>query len=214
MNRIDYRTALEIASHEAIIREAYKDSAGVWTWSVGLTNATGHNVERYKDNRQTLQHCLAIYVWALENYAEAVRAEFEGFPLTQEQFAGALSFHWNTGAIRSATWPDLWKQGHIDAARASFMSWRKPPEILERRKKEARLFFDGIWSNNGTVKEYGVRKPSYTPRWNTAVITNITDELKALLDKPKPILPPQKKPESNWFITLLTRIMSMFTKRN
>ena len=53
-NPITYKTALEIASHEALIRQAYKDSVGVWTWSVGLTSATGHDVLRYKANPNPL----------------------------------------------------------------------------------------------------------------------------------------------------------------
>lgn len=33
---VTYRIALEVAYHEALVRRAYKDSVGVWTWSVGL----------------------------------------------------------------------------------------------------------------------------------------------------------------------------------
>ena len=51
----------EIVSHEAIIREAYKDSKGIWTWSVGITSASGHGVERYKDSPQPLDKCLLAY---------------------------------------------------------------------------------------------------------------------------------------------------------
>ena len=54
-NIITVKIAQEIVSHEAIVREAYKDSVGVWTWSVGITNASGHKVfPRYKDNPQSL----------------------------------------------------------------------------------------------------------------------------------------------------------------
>lgn len=189
--KVDYDIALEVASHEAIVREAYKDSEGVWTWSVGLTGATGHDVKRYIDKPQTLEHCLAIYAWALENYAEAVRAEFKGHVLTKAQFAGALSFHWNTGAIRSASWPDLWKAGKTAEARASFLSWRKPPEIVGRRQKEAALFFDGKWSNDGKITEYPVSKPSYTPLWGGAKRINIERELRAAFGQsPAAQIPP------------------------
>ena len=44
---VDFEVAIEVASHEAIIRQTYKDSVGVLTWDVGMTNATGHTVERY-----------------------------------------------------------------------------------------------------------------------------------------------------------------------
>ena len=91
------KIVLEIASHEAIIRSAYKDSVGVWTWSAGITSASGHSVERYIDNPQTMQKCLEIYVWLLgEKYAPAVDKAFAGHVLTEAQYAAALSFHWNT----------------------------------------------------------------------------------------------------------------------
>lgn len=162
------RVAAELAAHEAIVREAYKDSVGVWTWSIGVTNASGHTVyPRYKDNPQTLDRCFDVYVWLLqEKYAPAVRKAFEGRTLTEAQFAAALSFHYNTGAILTASWVKLWKAGNIAAAKTSFMEWRKPAEIIPRRQKERDLFFDGKWSSDGKVKVYGVRKPSYQPNFS------------------------------------------------
>ncbi|MBW3560845.1 MAG: hypothetical protein KY449_14015, partial [Proteobacteria bacterium] len=178
---ITYRTAIEIAWHEGFVRQAYRDSVNVWTWSVGLTSATGHDVKRYIGKPQTVAHCLAVYVWALGNYAEAVRAEFDGFPLTEAEFAGALSFHWNTGAIRSASWPDLWKAGEIKEARASFLSWKKPAAIVPRRKAEAALFFDGKWSADGKIPEYTRVHSNGTPDWGSRKLTDVSDELRALL---------------------------------
>ena len=67
--RVDYAVAMEVAAHEALLRQAYKDSEGVLTWCVGMTNSTGHRVERYIGKPQTLQHCMNIYAWALTNYA-------------------------------------------------------------------------------------------------------------------------------------------------
>ena len=62
---ITERVALELIQHEAIVQEAYKDSKGIWTWGVGVTSASGHSVERYKDNPQPLAKCLAVEVWLL-----------------------------------------------------------------------------------------------------------------------------------------------------
>ena len=180
------KIALEVASHEAVIRQAYKDIVGVWTWSVGLTNACGHNVDRYIDNPQSLERCLEVYVWALRNYADAVRAEFRGHELSEAQFGGALSLHWNTGAIRSATWPDLWKAGKIEDARRSFLSWRKPPEIIPRREKEAALFFHGEWSNDGTMIEYCRLRADRTPDWSSAARRDVAEILQRLLGTPAP----------------------------
>ena len=87
--KVDYEIAMEVASHEALIRQTYKDSVGVLTWCVGMTNATGHTVERYINNPASVQHCMNVYTWALENYAEGVRRAFDGHVLIKAQFAAA-----------------------------------------------------------------------------------------------------------------------------
>lgn len=162
--QITGRIALELLSHEAIVLEAYRDSQSVWTWGVGVTDASGHEVGRYKDNPQTIERCLAVYAWLLrERYAPPVIAAFKGHALTEAQFGAALSFHYNTGAIGRATWVKSFLAGRTDEARAKFMEWRKPSSIIERRQKECDLFFDGKWSSDGMVTVYPVRKPSYTP---------------------------------------------------
>jgi len=227
---VDSDVALEIASHEALIRQAYKDSEGVWTWSVGLTSASGHGVERYIGKPQPLTHCLAVYAWALDRYAAAVRAAFSGYPLSKAQFTAALSFHWNTGAIGRASWVKHWKAGDIAKARAAFMEWNKPASIIERRTKECELFFDGKWSNNGTVIEYTRLTSRNTPDWSSARRINVEQELRAALapaappdvppapviaigDDPTPILPPppdmeppsapEPPPATGWLAALL-----------
>jgi len=179
---ITERVAMEIISHEAIVPEAYKDSKGVWTWGIGVTNASGHKVNRYKDNPQTIERCLEIFIWLLNTkYVPAVKEAFEGFTLTEEQFAAALSFHYNTGAIKKASWVRLFKEGKVEEAKESFMSWKKPPEIITRRTKECALFFEGVWSAEGKATVYDVKKPSYTPNWSSARTVDITKDLEKLL---------------------------------
>lgn len=185
-NPITYWTALEIAYHEAIIRQAYKDSVGVWTWSVGLTNATGHNVERYKGNPQTMEQCLAVYVWALNNYADAVRKVFAGTPLTEAQFAAALSFHWNTGSIAKASWVGMFKAGRMADAERSFKTWNKAggkvvQGLTTRRAQEADLLFRGKWANDGTILEYTRLTGNYTPIWSSGKRVHIEAALRAAL---------------------------------
>ena len=165
MRLLTAQVALELLSHEAVVREAYRDSVGVWTWGVGVTEASGHSVcPRYVDRPQTMRWCLEMYLRLLkETYAPAVLTAFEGCELSESEFGGALSFHYNTGAIATATWVEEWQRGDVEAARSSFMNWRRPPQIIPRREKERDLFFDGKWSNNGTVMELPVVKPSYLP---------------------------------------------------
>lgn len=215
-NQVDYDVAMEVASHEALIRQTYLDSAGVKTWCVGMTNATGHTVERYINNPASLQHCMNVYAWALDRYAAGVRKAFAGHVLTKAQFAAALSFHWNTGAIGKAAWVKHWKAGRIAAARKAFMNWNKPPEIKKRREKERDLFFGGKWSNNGTMTEYTGITARMTPAWSSAKRIDVSKELRAafavtwtepVIDQPPqpdnvppaPTLSPEGK---NWLVIL------------
>jgi hypothetical protein len=120
-----------------------------------------------------------VYVWALRKYAEKVEKTFVDTPLTKEQFAAALSFHWNTGGIGKASWVKHFKTNNIRASRKAFMNWNKPKEIVERRRKERDLFFEGKWSNDGTMIEYTRLTSRMTPVWSSAVRVNVEKELKA-----------------------------------
>ena len=188
---ITAKIAQELVEHEGIVREAYKDSVGVWTFGVGMTNASGHTVyPRYKDNPQPMDRVLELYLWVLErNYATTVREVFDGYEMTEEEFAAALSFHYNTGAIKRASWVDAWKAGNMADAERRFMQWNKPSEIIPRRQKEADLLFRGKWSQTGLANEYPVNKPSYTPNWGGVRKVETLPIFEALLDT-EPVEPP------------------------
>lgn len=177
------RVAMELVDHEAMVLEAYKDSANVWTWGIGVTDKSGHSVLRYKDNPQPISHVLAIYIWLLRNnYLPDVLRAFKGFPLTEAQLAAALSFHYNTGAILGTEWVGLWKSGKADQARRFLEShYLNGGDLTERRGKEAALFFDGKWSQDGKAKVIPVRKPSYTPNWSGTKLVDITADLVAAI---------------------------------
>lgn len=215
--KITAKTALEVAGHEAIIRQAYKDSVGVWTWSAGITSASGHKVERYIGKPQTMAKCLEVYIWLLEEkYAPAVRKAFSGHDLTEAQFAAALSFHWNTGAIARASWVKDFKAGNIVKARKSFMAWRKPPEIIKRREAECDLFFEGVWSSRGTVAEYTKVTKRGTPVWGSRVEVDVRKEIEALLGAKELIqkhTPPATTQKNNPFAALIMALVNAFMRK-
>ncbi|HQS69812.1 MAG TPA: hypothetical protein PLM58_09285 [Novosphingobium sp.] len=157
------RIVAAVAHEEGLVLEAYRDSQNVWTWSLGVAATGGHDVLRYKDNPSTIEAALAAAVdFMRAKYLPAVQRAFDGLRLKEHELAGALSFHWNTGAIERASWVKAWRDGDITDARRRYNQWRKPPEIIPRRERDAALFFDGKWPAL-TVPVYPVRKPSYTP---------------------------------------------------
>lgn len=177
--KLSVRTRAELIYHEGIVLEAYKDSKNIWTWGIGVTDASGHRVLRYKDNPQTLKRVFEIFEWLVRTrYLPDVLRAFKGHTLSEAQLAAALSFHYNTGAINKASWVRSFKAGKIAQARSEFMQWRRPPEIIPRRRAERDLFFDGKWSSDGTATLYRrVRRPSYQPDWGSAQRVDIRGDL-------------------------------------
>jgi lysozyme len=61
-------------------------------------------------------------------------------------FDGAVSFHFNTGAIERASWVKVFRSGDLSAAEASLKSWTKAggkvlKGLVRRRAEEADLIF-------------------------------------------------------------------------
>lgn len=167
-DQITPRVAGELAGHEDIVLEAYLDSRSIWTWAIGITKASGIDPLQYKDRPASLGTCLSAYVGLLRRaYAPAVLKAFKGRALTEAQFAAALSFHYNTGAIGVTSWVPLWLAGNVTAARAFLEThYLNGGTLTERREKEAALFFDGHWSGDGTAMVIPVNKPSYQPAFS------------------------------------------------
>ena len=208
MRTLTPRILGEILQHEGLAREAYRDSVGVWTWSVGITDASGHKVARYRDNPQSIERCLEVFVWLLETrYLPAVLAAFGAFEPEEHQLAAALSFHYNTGAIGRASWLKRFLEGDVEAARAAMLDWRRPPEILPRRRRERDLFFNAKWSGDGRVAVYEVSKPGYRPvrpkRVEVAVLLDglSTSARASDCEQPEPAKAPASPPcdTRNWF---------------
>ena len=210
MRTLTPRIVGEILQHEGLAREAYRDSVGIWTWSVGITDASGHRVARYRDNPQPLERCLEVYVWLLTTrYLPAVLATFGAFEPAEHQLAAALSFHYNTGAVLRASWLKRFLAGEPEAARAAILEWRRPAEILPRRRRERDLFFDATWSGDGTVAVYDVAKPGYRPVRPKRVVAS--KAIEAILrgntrwdassgEREPPLLSTeQSTPPRNWF---------------
>lgn len=185
-NLLTVRTGLELVGHEAIVLESYLDSENVWTWGIGVTDKSGHKVARYKDNPSTIERVLEIYVWLLRTeYIPAVQKAFAAVKLTETQFAAALSFHYNTGAIEKTEWVKDVISGRLGEAREFLEThYLNGGDLKGRRMKEAALFFDGKWSHDdGKATVYPVLKPSYHPDFRRPQRVDISADLAKALAK-------------------------------
>jgi GH24 family phage-related lysozyme (muramidase) len=123
---------------------AYPDpgSADGHPWTIGW-GSTGTDV--CKGVVWTQAQCDARFDLEIVRYVQAVAAFLGSAPTTQNQFDALVSFHYNTGAIRTSTLGKLHKLGRFAAARAQFGKWinndGKPMNGLKaRRADEAKLY--------------------------------------------------------------------------
>ena len=164
MSQLTPKAVAFITGVEGLILEAYKDSKGIWTWSNGIAETSGYDVLQFKDKPSDIEFALREGIKFMEKkYLPAVLRAFGDHPLTDNQLAAAISFHWNTGAIASATWVKDFLKGNVNTARSNFMAWRKPAAIIGRRTTECELFFDAKWPSSLNATIWSVAKPSYKP---------------------------------------------------
>ena len=123
---------------------AYPDpgSADGRPWTIGW-GSTGADVK--KGVVWTQAQCDARFDLDIAVYVDEVAAFLGAAAATQNQFDALVSFHYNTGAIRSSTLGRLHRQGRFAQAQGQFGKWiyndKKPMNGLRsRRADEAKLY--------------------------------------------------------------------------
>ena len=218
--RTSFNGILEILSHEAIVTSTYRDSVGVATIGVGHTKNAG-GVDPVKVTRTlSVDECLDIFLEDLRKFEKRVQTHMKQ-PRKQHEFDAAVSFDFNTGGIHRATWVKRHNEGRKGAAAEGIMSWRKPPEIIPRRRKEQTLYRDGKYSHKGSVTVYRAKDGNVI--WGSAEQHDISDILhrKIAFDDrpPPPDIEPPPEPENVSLIARLARrvflwVLQRFTKGN
>lgn len=159
-----------LMQHEGIVPGPYFDSKGVQTYGIGHTKAAGvpdpaaMPAGMPKDLDAEVGRVFEVFAADLPKYEADVDRAIT-VPVTQHEFDAAVSFHFNTGAIGTATWVETLNAGDRDKAAAQIMNWSKPPEIIPRREAEQRLFRDGIYPDGQIVvwRVNAARKVVWTP---------------------------------------------------
>ncbi|MGE0502277.1 MAG: lysozyme [Rhizobiaceae bacterium] len=139
---------MEIISHEGIVQTRYKDSVGVWTIGVGHTKAAGPPDPSKFTGTMTIKEVFALFEKDIVRFARDVNTVLK-VDVSQSEFDALVSFHFNTGGIKKASLVKSLNAGNRPKAAKEFMNWKKPPEIIGRRRKEQKLFSDGTYSGKG-----------------------------------------------------------------
>jgi lysozyme len=145
--------AMELVSHEAIVLTRYLDSVGVWTIGIGHTKKAGPPDPQNSAGAMTVKDVYDLFVKDLQSYVNDVNGAVT-VALAQNEFDALVSFHFNTGAIGTATLTRTLNAGDKKTAAAQFMDWSKPASIIPRRKQEQALFADGTYSGGGKASVY------------------------------------------------------------
>lgn len=183
------RGVAAIALHEGVVTKAYRDVVGVWTIGVGHTEAAGPP-KPVAGMTITRSEALAILARDLPKYEAAVNAVLPNVP--QHVFDGAVSFCFNCGpgAVKSASWPKLYKAGKTASAESSLKSWNKAggrvvAGLVNRRKAEADLIFRGQYPAGAAAIDV---TPTTAPRYDDAsTIRGYQAALAALGFDPGPV---------------------------
>lgn len=123
--------------------EAYPDpGTGGKPWTIGW-GATGSGIG--PGTVWTQEQCDERFKQDLRRYSAAVSNALGNAPTTQAQFDALVSFHYNTGAIASATLTKKHIAGDYAGAKREFARWVRAggkvlPGLVKRRAAEAELY--------------------------------------------------------------------------
>ena len=154
------RGLLALAGHEGVVPAPYRDSTGTWTFGIGHTAAAGapDPAEMPRgmpaDLDEGIGEAFRVFRADLATYEAEVRAAVT-VPLAPHEFDALVSFHYNTGGITRAALTRHLNAGHREAAARAFLNWRRPAEIIPRRKAERDLFRHGRYPS-GAIPVWSV----------------------------------------------------------
>ncbi|MDF2141231.1 peptidoglycan-binding protein [Paenirhodobacter sp. CAU 1674] len=145
---------------EGDVLRAYRCPAGKWTIGPGLTAASGVVVPKPGMVITKAESARLTKLALARNYEPAVTAALPG--AKQHEFDAGISFHWNTGAIRKASWVPLWvKKAARPLIEAKFRQWNKGagkvlPGLMKRRERELAILFDAKYPVSSEPKSKSV----------------------------------------------------------
>ncbi|WP_245318022.1 lysozyme [Ensifer sp. 1H6] len=137
-------------AEEAIVLAGYNDGTGTMTIGAGHTAAAGPPVPR-SGMTISLTEAINMYRNDLAETESQVQSAVRAV-LSQHQFDALVSWHFNTGAISSATLTRKLNTGDVTGAAAEFARWNKSKgKVLEgliaRRERETAMFLKGDYGS-------------------------------------------------------------------
>lgn len=220
-----------IAAKEGMALTKYKDSVGVWTIGIGMTRSEIPNLAKWPRNRKlTVKQAVDMFIKALAKYERAVN-RFLTRPVRQYEFDALVSWCYNVGPgwLEKSTVMRRINSGKKGKTLYNaLMMYKKPPEIIGRRRAEANLLAYGRYPSRMVTNIFPVSKsgrPVYARGKSVDLAKYLTGEAPIVHKvEPKPTkrpLPQRKvekvkdKPgEVSWISTIIEFILNLFRKKS
>ncbi len=174
------RGKIELACHEGLSTQPYFDSVGVVTIGIGATVSEIPNLPNWpKTDSLSIPDVFDLFHKSLIKYEMAVNKALR-VDITQPQFDALISLCYNigTGGLTKSTLMRLINaKASMEEIRAAFLMWRKPIEILGRRKEEAELYISGDYQQSGIAQLYNTEGTGHI-KWSKIKNINIFDYIK------------------------------------
>lgn len=138
---------------EGICLTRYLCSSNVWTIGIGATGTEIKDIKQWPRNKSiTVQEAFELLDKSLHRYERAIRKALK-VEVPQHAFDALVSWCYNVGIgwAPKATVIKLINKGVPVSNRRVYnalMRYKKPPTIIGRRKKEARLLTKGIYAGD------------------------------------------------------------------
>src|SRR5690348_3152463 len=150
---------IELIGHEGICLSKYLDSVNVWTIGIGATKSEIPDLANWPLNKTiTMQQAFDLLRRGIVKYENAINKALTR-DIPQTSFDALVSWCYNvgTGWVASSTVMKRINAGQVgQPLYDALMMYGKPKEILGRRKKEAILLRDGVYSNEGKALMFPV----------------------------------------------------------
>lgn len=132
-----------LISNEGLRLKPYLDTKGIPTIGIGATYYENGQKVRMSDPAITKERAMSLFKALLRHYELAVYSVTRD-DINQNQFDSLVSLTYNIG-VNGFKGSTLLKRINARASdklvESAFLMWRKPSEILGRRKREVVLYF-------------------------------------------------------------------------
>lgn len=180
---LSLRGKMFLVMNEGIALSPYLDSVGVKTLAIGATVSEIPDIANMPwDHKITMEEALELLDVGLKKYVNAINSVLN-VPITQCQFDSLVSLCFNigtgrikerVGGLAGSTAIKRINAGESpESVAQAILMWNKPPEIKERRMREAKLYKSGIYGST-KAQLFPVDPKTHKPQYRKSTVIDLS----------------------------------------